>query len=37
VKDSTWFSEVKEICGNIYKEDGYVLRYFLLGSRGRIN
>jgi hypothetical protein len=25
VKDSTWFLEVKEICGNIYKGDRYVL------------
>ncbi len=24
VKDSTWFSEVKEICGNIYKGNRYV-------------
>jgi hypothetical protein len=24
VKDSTWFSEVKNICGNIYKGDRYV-------------
>jgi hypothetical protein len=24
VKDSTWFSEVREICGNIYKGDRYV-------------
>lgn len=25
VKDSTWFLEVKEICGNIYKGGRYVL------------
>lgn len=29
VKDSTWFLEVRSICGNIYKGDRYVLQYFL--------